>query len=153
MVTFDIPGYARSTERYKFRPLTQQGFNNFHSKLENLNWNFIRNDRISVHDAFHAFDDTFVESYEQSFPEKEVMCSEGNSGSNWYKQEPRDIRDQLNLVSELFGRYNTNMRYKLEINQAKIKYNDNKIVNFSNKAKTLWGLINSKKYSQDENKI
>ncbi|KAL3265337.1 hypothetical protein HHI36_009545 [Cryptolaemus montrouzieri] len=121
MVSFDIPGYARSTERYKFIPLTQQGFNNFSSKLENLNWDCIRDDRISVNNTFHAFHDKFVKSYGQSFPKKVVECSEDNSGSNWYTQELRDIRDQLNLVSERFDRYKTDNLSVLRT-QLRVRY-------------------------------
>ncbi|KAL3273823.1 hypothetical protein HHI36_015251 [Cryptolaemus montrouzieri] len=66
------------------------------------------------------------------------------------------MRDQLNLVSELYDIYKSlelknlrkslKLKYKLEVNKAKIKGNDIVILKSNNKQKTMWDLIDSKRF-------
>ncbi|KAL3276463.1 hypothetical protein HHI36_011844, partial [Cryptolaemus montrouzieri] len=106
-----------------------------------LSWDFIGDDTINVNDAFKTFQETFVDAFRFTFPERE--------------REARGLGTALVCIGELFAKYKSKnlklvrnrlkTRYKKEINLAKIRANDEVIRKSTNGQSTMWGIINSKR--------
>lgn len=162
LVSMDIPGKNVLKSSRKVRPLTKRGFNVFHSILNNLKWDFIKDSNIKVNDVFNTFHQNFVDSYRISFPEREIRDGECSVRTHWYTEKLRNMKNDLDLVCELYDIFRTDnlklmksslkLKYKLEINNAKVRSNDQTIANATNKVGSMWNLINSKRKRSNNNK-
>ncbi len=116
----DISGELKNYKMVKCRPLNEKGFNILHQILSQLSWNYTKDENLGANEAFQIFHENFVDSCMIAFPEREVRVSEHGTDSTWYTQELREMREQLELVNDLYNTYKTDnlktIRNKLKIN-------------------------------------
>lgn len=153
----DIPVIKQNnnnTIKKTFRPMTQDGKNMFFSILENASWDFISDPRINTNTVANIFTNIIKEAYELAFPKKKTIVSDQlNVNQKWFNKELSDMRDHLNLLSEIARKYPTagnihlkkefHKIYKNTISQTKRKYHDRLIQNSKNKSKCTWDIINN----------
>ncbi|KAL3277492.1 hypothetical protein HHI36_012838, partial [Cryptolaemus montrouzieri] len=87
---------------------TESGFDDFHLALEGLSWDFVRDKTVGINDAFQDFQDAFIGCYRTAFPEREVKDGRWSPGLGWYTEELRSMRNNLNLIYELYDKYKLN---------------------------------------------
>lgn len=142
--------------------MTEGGFFHFHGILQNINWDFLKDNDKDVNFLFSMLHQTFVDAFEIAFPLKHFTETE-LLRVHWFTDELRHMREELQLVAEMFFKFKTdNLRllrnrlrqnYKAEVNRAKVAANDALIANSSNKCKTMWKMINSKRNMSGKNNI
>ncbi|KAL3274794.1 hypothetical protein HHI36_019578 [Cryptolaemus montrouzieri] len=86
----------------KCRPLTEKGFFDMHNNLQNQNYDFLGTEQVDVHEAFGAFQQSFVDCFRAAFPERRLRGKRRDAGLKWFTEELRNMRDQVTLVNELF---------------------------------------------------
>ncbi|KAL3274153.1 hypothetical protein HHI36_015567 [Cryptolaemus montrouzieri] len=141
------------------RPLTEKGFFDMHNNLQNQNYDFLGTEHVDVHEAFRAFQQSFVDCFRTAFPKRRLRGKIRDAGLKWLTEELRNMRDQVTLVNELFFLYGSaelkalrnklRLKYRLSIKNAKIRAYDKMIENSANPVKSMWNLINKRRTTSD----
>lgn len=135
------------------RPLTQNDFNFFYNILCSVSWDFVRDDSLGIDERFNILNEILIDSFLVSFPSRQIKVNKRDGGIKWFSSELHDIRTRLNLLNDMYERYQTDdlriacnrlrKYYRTMIKRAKIKANDKVIKNSNNRSRTMWSLINN----------
>lgn len=141
---------SRKQEYVKRRFYTHSNLTNFKNHLRFETWNEVYW-CSDVNSKYKSFYNIFYYYFDKSFPICHSKVKNNNNSwiTNELKMYSRYVRDLYKLYKET-NCDNIKTKYKQEkkmyrkfLSQYKKSINDNKIVNSSNKSKTIWNIFNS----------
>lgn len=137
-----------------FRPINKFSVSRFVSRLSELDWFGELGKFVSVEQAFQYFLETIASTFNQYCPEKTRKKSHPRvhkPGKSWYTPELEKLKSlllysfdmaKLNpAYKDTYARIRKIYRYKVRL--ARIRANDDFIMNSANKCKAAWKIINS----------
>ncbi|KAJ3661565.1 hypothetical protein Zmor_005956 [Zophobas morio] len=137
----------------KCRPITESGKIKLYDMLYYQNWDFIDDKTTDVDTKLDLFLDVIINACNLSFPEITFKNKKDGHDVIWFTDELKKMREHLAFLNELHNlqrtpdslkRRNEYRRfYKESIVTAKKRINDKLIEKSSNKAKSMWNIINT----------
>jgi len=132
------------------RPLTGSGIQKFIELTRQISFDKLHNLQ-GVNLKCEYLLQQLSSNYKESFP---LKCSSSSSKHNpWYSQELKNKKESLNLFHEAANQYGNSkdvqlyrerkLDYRMSLKQAKVNYNDGKIVGATNKQKAAWEIVRS----------
>lgn len=157
ILRFPFENPVQSSNVLTCRPTTELGKLNFFNIISNTDWFLVISDSSSFPDRFSMFHNHVVNSFKSAFPIRNIKFQKPISQNNWYNEELRSMRETMRYLGDMYKKYQTdylktafkNYRslYNKTVKDAKIRCNDNYILQSSNKSKAMWNLINSRRSS------
>ncbi|KAL3265212.1 hypothetical protein HHI36_009426 [Cryptolaemus montrouzieri] len=77
VIPVTVPGVLSK----KCRPLTDKGFFDMHNNHQN--YDFLGTEHVDIHEAFRAFQQSFVNCFRASFPERRLRGKRRDAGLKW----------------------------------------------------------------------
>ncbi|XP_050314808.1 uncharacterized protein LOC126749169 [Anthonomus grandis grandis] len=127
--------------RINYRPITDVGLSTLCNTMSSLDFDIIDNMSLNVDLRFQLFIDSINDAIKFSFPEKSRLLGHDKSPRvvNWFDGNLRDMRERLRFLVSLHKRdpilvpkemlSDYRKRYRHAIKNAKIKSNDDFIMN------------------------
>lgn len=137
------------------RPITRVGRVNFFQLVEEISWNFLDDESLTLDDKTLFFIDRLVAAFKSAFPEKSyTVANPKNNSKNhcpWFDHNLREFRERVDLFNQHY-KFNPNPQllqqrnfyrreYKKAIKTAKKRHNDDRIRNANNPSKVMWDII------------
>jgi exonuclease III len=146
----------KSEVSYKtFRPINESTINAFLSCLNDISWLEIYRPN-HVEEQFSIFFQIFLWVINSKLPEKTVKLSNHSrrhTNNKWYTTELSHMKEQFKIHSALIKKTSClqirerlkklKYNYRMEINKAKITYNNKLVAQAINKPREIWKIINN----------
>uniref|UniRef100_A0A6P7GL35 Uncharacterized protein LOC114340110 n=1 Tax=Diabrotica virgifera virgifera TaxID=50390 RepID=A0A6P7GL35_DIAVI len=146
-----VTGFTETT--MLIRPITEKGKNIFFNKVSEVNWDFIYEDNTDVELKFCHFMNILESCFLESFSQKKYRVrSDQSEKITWFTNDLQAMREHLKFLEEFYRQHKNDNnhhilkqfrnQYKNEIKKAKVRSNDQIILNSKNPQKTMWNMIN-----------
>lgn len=139
------------------RPYTNEGLFLINSLIQQVDWQFVYDDGLSIDYKFEKFIGVIKQLIYVCFPERKMLCSKYSFSLNWFNSELADMRENLRFMTDVFkvtgdAELRTLMksyksRYRSRIAEAKRNATETYINSSNNKSYATWKVVNSYRHN------
>lgn len=105
VLELDIIKETPILNKIRYRPITQVGLNTLYNNLNIIDWDFVNDKKLNIDEKFHIFLNILVEQIDVAFPVKVKSEIPEKSNIQWYNDELREMRENLDFLHYLKKQY------------------------------------------------